>query len=74
MKTYEEKLAEVENIVNVLEDGKMSLAESMKQYETGVGLLKEMEEELKNMTRKLTIIRKQAGGEYTEEDVMGEEK
>lgn len=66
MKSFEEKLQEVEKIVLALEEGKLSLEESMKDYETGTALLLEMEKELASMEQKLTVIRKTESGEYAE--------
>ncbi len=38
--TFEEALAELEQIVRDLEDGQIGLEESLSRYETGVSLLK----------------------------------
>jgi exodeoxyribonuclease VII small subunit len=44
--TFEQALAELENIVRELEDGQIGLEASLARYETGVGLLKRCYQQL----------------------------
>jgi len=64
--SFEEQLAAVENLIGKMESGGMSLEESMKRYEEGVAMLSSMEKELTAATQRLTVIRKNAGGEEEE--------
>ena len=65
--TFEEQLAAVEALIERMEGGGLSLDESMKQYEEGVKALAAMEKELREATRRLTVIRRNAEGEDVEE-------
>ena len=56
-KTFEEQLQGVEEILSSLEDGKLPLEESLKKYEQGMEMLKQLETQLEDVTRKLTVIR-----------------
>lgn len=56
-KSFEEQLASVEGILSSLEDGKLPLEESLKKYEQGMKMLKQLEGQLEDVTRKLTVIR-----------------
>lgn len=64
--SFEEQLAAVESLIGKMESGGMSLEESMKRYEEGVAMLSSMEKELTAATQRLTVIRKNAGGEEEE--------
>lgn len=64
--SFEEQLAAVENLIGKMESGGMSLEESMKRYEEGVAMLSSMEKELTAATQRLTVIRRNAGGEEEE--------
>ncbi len=64
--TFEEQLAAVESLIDKMESGGMTLEESMKRYEEGVAMLSSMEKELTTATQRLTVIRKNAGGEEEE--------
>lgn len=55
--SFEEKLKEVEDIISVLEEGKSGLDESMKKYEAGMMILRNLEQELNTAEQKLSVIR-----------------
>ena len=61
--TFEEKLQEVQEIINRIEEGKLPLEDCVKQFEEGMKTLASLEEELKEMNRKLTVLR---GGQERE--------
>lgn len=71
--TFEEQLTSVEDIIGRMEDGGLSLEDSMKKYEEGVALLAAMEKELAEAQRRLTVIRTGTNGETTEEPLEGVE-
>ena len=54
--TFEERLQAVQDIITRIEEGKLSLEDSMKQFEEGMKTLSALEEELKDMNRRLTVL------------------
>ncbi len=54
--TFEEDLTEVERIVRQLEGGQLSLAEALKEYETGVGRLKRCYASLEDAQRRVELL------------------
>ncbi len=60
-KSFEEKLQDVQEIISRIEEGKLPLEDSVKQYEEGMKTLSALDEELKDMNRRLTVL--QDGGE-----------
>lgn len=65
--TFEQKLAAVETLIDQMEAGGMSLEDTVGKYKEGVGMLAELEKELKEATQQLTVIRRGADGEDIEE-------
>lgn len=61
--TFEEQLAAVEELIERLESGNMSLDESLKRYEEGVQMITALEKELTSATQRLTVLRKGADGD-----------
>ena len=55
-KTFEERLQEVQTIISRIEEGKLALEESVKQFEDGMRTLAGLDEELKDMNRRLTVL------------------
>ena len=62
-KKFEEKLKEVEEIVNDLESGEINLDESIEKYTKAMNLIKECDSELKNIEEKIAKIIKEDGPE-----------
>ena len=60
-KNFEEKLQDVQEIISRIEEGKLPLEDSVKQFEEGMKTLSALDEELKDMNRRLTVL--QDGGE-----------
>ena len=52
-KTFEEALAEIENIVHDLEDGNTDLEQALKRYEQGVALLRRCYEQLRKVEQRI---------------------
>lgn len=63
--TFENSLAELEKIVTQLEDGEMSLEESLKLFEDGVKLSRECQERLTQAERRIEILLKDKNGNPT---------
>ena len=62
-KSFEEKLQDVQEIISRIEEGKLPLEDSVKQFEEGMKTLSALDEELKDMNRRLTVL--QDGGEQS---------
>ncbi|HXW52681.1 MAG TPA: exodeoxyribonuclease VII small subunit [Myxococcota bacterium] len=54
--SFEDLMAELKKTLDVLEKGDQSLENSMKSYETGVTLVRLLEEKLKNMEGRMEEI------------------
>lgn len=54
--TFEEKLARLEEIVSLIDSNKLGLEESMKLYEEGIALIKELEGVLEEANKKFANI------------------
>ena len=55
--TFEERLQDVQEIITRIEEGKLSLEDSVKQFESGMKTLAELDEELKDMNRRLMVLK-----------------
>ena len=60
-KSFEERLQDVQEIITRIEEGKLPLEDSVKQFEEGMKTLSALDEELKDLNRRLTVL--QEGGE-----------
>ena len=61
--TFEERLESVQEIISRIEEGKLPLEDSVRQFEEGMKTLSALDEELQDMNRRLTIL--QDGKEQT---------
>lgn len=64
--TFEQQLNALEALIAQMEAGGMSLEESVKQYESGVKMLDELEKTLGEVSQRLTVIRKGENGQDEE--------
>ena len=55
-KTFEDRLQDVQEIISRIEEGKLPLEDSVKQFEEGMKTLSALDEELKDMNRRLTVL------------------
>ena len=55
-KKFEDKIKELEEIIEVLENGDISLDDSIKKYTEAMKLVKEFDSELKNIETKVNKI------------------
>lgn len=60
-KSFEDRLQGVQEIISRIEEGNLPLEESVKQFEEGMKILSALDEDLKDMNRRLTVL--QDGGE-----------
>ncbi len=65
---FEAALAELEAIVQRLEQGEIPLEESLRQYERGVALTRGCQQALQQAEEKIRVLAKGAGGELVERD------
>ena len=61
-KTFESSLAELEKIVEQLENGDLPLEESLKLFENGVKLSRECRERLTDAERRIEVLMKDGDG------------
>ncbi len=54
--SFEERLQQAETLIAEIESGKLSLEDSVRKYEAGMKSLAELEEELKEMNRRITVL------------------
>ena len=64
-KSFEESLQEVQEIITRIEEGKLPLEDSVKQFEEGMKTLAALDEELKEMNRRLTVLQEGKEQELT---------
>ncbi|MGI8639645.1 MAG: exodeoxyribonuclease VII small subunit [Pyrinomonadaceae bacterium] len=62
MKSFEVSLKELEKIVRGLEEGDLSLEESLKLFEDGVKLSRECQERLNQAERRIEVLLKDGDG------------
>lgn len=55
---FEQSIAELEGIVSNLEKGELSLEESLKQFEKGIGLARQCQQILKQAEQKIEMLTK----------------
>lgn len=58
---YETSIKKVEGIISKLREGKITLDESLKQYEEGVSLIKECMHAIESMEKKITLLTEKDG-------------
>lgn len=72
-KSFEQSLAELEEIVKQLEEGDLELEESLKLFETGVRLSRECRERLTTAERRIEVLMKEADGSLGLHPIPGDE-
>lgn len=71
--TFETSLADLEKIVRRLEDGDLSLEESLKLFEDGVKLSRECQERLNQAERRIEVLISDENGNPTLEVLKAED-
>ncbi len=59
--TYEEALIKLEKIIEEIESNEITLDESLKKYQTGIGLIKFCQEKLSEVEQKIKILDSDTG-------------
>jgi exodeoxyribonuclease VII small subunit len=65
--TFEERLQQLEELIGQMENGGMTLEDTLKSYEKGVKLADELKKELTAAEERLTVLR--GGAEVPAEEV-----
>ncbi len=65
---FEAALAELESIVQQLEQGDLSLEASLRQFERGVALTRSCQKALQQAEQKIRVLAKGRDGELVEQD------
>ncbi len=73
MKSFETSLKELEKIVRGLEEGDLSLEESLKLFEDGVKLSRECQERLNQAERRIEVLLKDGDGNPTLQTIQPED-
>lgn len=73
-KGFEENIKELENIVELLEKGDSTLDESLKLFENGIKLSKNLQKMLDNAEKKVSILMQNDSGEMEKQDFSGDEE
>ena len=55
-RSFEDRLQEVQEIISRIEEGKLPLEDSVRQFEEGMKTLSALDEELQDMNRRLTVL------------------
>lgn len=71
-KNFEKSLSELEEIVEKLERGEMSLDDSIEIFQKGVTLSKDLSKMLDEIEKKITILVENENGEVIEKDFIKE--
>ena len=70
--SFEKAMADLEEVVRSLEDGKLTLDESLKAFEKGIKLVNACNEKLNSAEQKIKILIADENGEITEKDFNSE--
>lgn len=70
-KNFEEAISELEEIVRKLEDGEISLEESIEYFQKGVELSRICNKKLDEAERKITMLLDNGGDEVEEVEIPG---
>ncbi len=69
--TFEQRLEKVREIIDGIEGGKQPLEESVRQFENGMKHLNELEKELGEMKRRVTVLQETPEGDAVETPMEG---
>lgn len=67
--TFEQQLQKIQDTVDAISSGKLPLEDSVKEYEKGIAALDQLEKNLEELKRRVTVVRNEA----TEEPLSGVE-
>jgi len=64
-KSFEDRLQDVQGIISRIEEGSLSLEDSVKQFEEGMKTLEALDAEIKDLNRRLTVLQNGSEQETT---------
>lgn len=67
--SFEDKLMLVQNLTEKIENGELTLEDAVKEYERGMKILGELDSELSDMSRRLTVLRNGKETEMQDADI-----
>ena len=67
--SFEEKLQIVQDMTGKIESGELPLEDAVKEYERGMKILSELDSELGDMHRRLTVLQNGKETEIPDEDI-----
>ncbi len=70
---FEKSLKQLETLVDKLEQGDLSLEDSLKKFEQGVKLTRECQQALQNAEQKISVLSKE-NGSWVEKDLDDDEE
>ena len=70
--SFESAVERLEEVVKLLESGKVGLDESLKLYEEGVSLVRFCNDALDNAEKKIKMLVSDENGELVEKDFIGD--
>ena len=73
-KKFEEAMERLEQIVEGLEGGDLTLEESLKIFEEGMNLIRFCSKKLEEAEQKVTLLIKESGGKLTQQPFEMEDK
>ena len=68
-RTFEQSLAELEDIVGKLESGDLALEDSLELFEKGIKLSRECRSRLTNAERRIEILMKESDGTFAAKEI-----
>ena len=69
--SFDQQLDQLENLVQKLEGGQLSLEDALQQFEQGVQLSKVLQEQLADAQRRVEVLKQGLGGEYRVDPLEG---
>ena len=73
-KTFEQSMKQLEQIVQELESGDLSLEKAIKKFEEGIQLSRFCSQKLEETEKKISILLKDANGEITQAPFQAEDE
>lgn len=73
-KKFEQAMGRLEEIVESLEEGELTLEESLKIFEEGMNLIRFCSKKLEEAEQKVTVLIKESGGKFAQQPFGLDEK
>lgn len=70
--SFDDGLERLEALVQQLEGGSLTLEDALQRFEEGIGLSKELQQQLADAHRRVEVLKQSLGGEYRAEPLEGD--